>query len=156
MIEVVLPHGETFHLAHAIFDFNGTLATDGRLPDTVRDRLRQLADRLTLHVMTANTTGTAPKVLAGMPIDLVLMSEATGAPQKADFVGRLGAASVVAVGNGHNDAAMLAGAAIGIAVLGAEGTAISVLRAADVVVPRIEDALDCLLEPRRLVATLRP
>lgn len=83
------------------------------------------------------------------------MHDAPGAPQKAELVGRLGAESVIAVGNGRNDVAMLT-AALGIAVLGAEGCAGAALRAADVVVPSISDALDCLLEPRRLVATLRP
>jgi soluble P-type ATPase len=40
-------------------------------------------------------------------------------------------------------------------VIGREGTAAALLGAADVVVTRIEDALDLLLDPRRLVATLR-
>ena len=68
---------------------------------------------------------------------------------------RLGAERVVAIGNGANDAEMLAAAALGIAVLGPEGLATATLRAVDVVVGRIEDALDLLLQPQRLVATLR-
>lgn len=156
MIEVALPHGETFHLGHAVFDFNGTLATDGTLPSPIGDRLRRLADRLTLHVITANTTGSAPTVLAGLPVDLALISERPGAAQKAALVDRLGASSVVAIGNGRNDAAMLTAAALGIVVLGPEGAAGEAFRAADVIVPNIESALDCLLETRRLVATLRP
>jgi len=62
---------------------------------------------------------------------------------------------VVAIGNGANDAAMLQEAALGIAVLGPEGLAAEALLAADVVVASIEDALDLLLRPHRLVATLR-
>lgn len=62
---------------------------------------------------------------------------------------------MVAVGNGANDARMLERAALGIAVLGPEGLALSCLQAADVVVPDILAALDLLLFPRRLVATLR-
>jgi hypothetical protein len=50
---------------------------------------------------------------------------------------------------------MLERAALGIAVLGPEGLALSCLQAADVVVPDILAALDLLLFPRRLVATLR-
>jgi soluble P-type ATPase len=50
---------------------------------------------------------------------------------------------------------MLSSAALGIAVLGPEGLAVEALRAAHVVVARIEDALDLLLHPQRLVATLR-
>jgi soluble P-type ATPase len=50
---------------------------------------------------------------------------------------------------------MLHEAALGICVLGLEGTAVEVLMAADVVAPRVLDALDLLYQPLRLVATLR-
>jgi soluble P-type ATPase len=50
---------------------------------------------------------------------------------------------------------MLRAAAIGVAVLQAEGTAAAALQAADLVVPDINAALDLLLDPQRLIATLR-
>jgi soluble P-type ATPase len=50
---------------------------------------------------------------------------------------------------------MLEAAALGIAVCGAEGAAAHVLQAGDIVVGRIVDALDLLLHPKRLMATLR-
>ena len=50
---------------------------------------------------------------------------------------------------------MLKEAAIGIAVLGPEGMASDLLETADVLVMDINDALDLLLHPKRLVATLR-
>jgi soluble P-type ATPase len=50
---------------------------------------------------------------------------------------------------------MLQAAALGIAVLGPEGLAAEAWQAADVVMASIHDALDLLLHPRRLVATLR-
>jgi soluble P-type ATPase len=67
----------------------------------------------------------------------------------------LGAAQVAAVGNGANDEGMLRAAAVGIAVIQQEGTAVATLCAADVVVPDIRAALDLLIEPQRLIATLR-
>ena len=54
-----------------------------------------------------------------------------------------------------NDLRMLRAAALGIAVLGAEGMDPRLAACARIVVRRIEDALDLLLDPRRLVATLR-
>ena len=45
--------------------------------------------------------------------------------------------------------------AVGFAILGQKGLAVEALRAADLVVGRVEDALDLLLHPQRLVATLR-
>jgi len=62
---------------------------------------------------------------------------------------------VVAIGNGVNDARMLRAAALGIAALGREGLATAALQAADVVVASIEDALDLVLQPERMAATLR-
>ena len=58
-------------------------------------------------------------------------------------------------GNGANDAGMLRLAAIGVAVLAAEGVAISALHAADVLVSGPIDAIELVLKPKRLVATLR-
>jgi soluble P-type ATPase len=51
---------------------------------------------------------------------------------------------------------MLGEAALGIAVVGPEGAASASLAAADVVCGSILVALDLLLEPRALAATLRP
>jgi soluble P-type ATPase len=41
-------------------------------------------------------------------------------------------------------------------VVGPEGAAREAVAAAHLVVARVEDALDLLLRPRRLLATLRP
>ena len=68
---------------------------------------------------------------------------------------RLGHQKVAAVGNGANDRQMLEAAELGIAVLGGEGLAVASLSAADVVAGSIQDALDLLLYPKRLVVTLR-
>lgn len=50
---------------------------------------------------------------------------------------------------------MLRSCALGIAVILAEGASALSLQEADVVVTRVQDALELLLAPRRLFATLR-
>jgi soluble P-type ATPase len=67
----------------------------------------------------------------------------------------MGAERVVAIGNGRNDRLMLEAAALGIAVIGDEGIAAEAASASDIVTRHIRDALQLLLEPRRLVASLR-
>lgn len=62
---------------------------------------------------------------------------------------------MVAVGNGMNDRLMLRTAALGILVLGNEGTSVQALSSADIVVKDILDGLDLLLNPKRIIATLR-
>ena len=156
MIAVDVPAFGALRLRHAVLDFNGTLALDGRLLPGVAQRLRALAAvRHCLHVVTADTTGTATRALAKLPLEVRILGVARQAAAKAAVVNRLGAASVVAIGNGRNDVAMLARAALGIAVCGPEGCAADALAAARVICLDIRDALDLLLTPLRLVATLR-
>jgi soluble P-type ATPase len=59
------------------------------------------------------------------------------------------------VGNGFDDHLMLHSAALGIAVILGEGAASKTLFEADVVCTSIASALDLLLFPQRLAATLR-
>lgn len=77
------------------------------------------------------------------------------AGQKLSLVTQLGLTQTVVIGNGANDVLALAAAALGIAVLGPAGLATPALLAADVMTARIDDALDLLLNPKRLIATLR-
>lgn len=156
MIEVVIPGRQTLRLRYLTLDVNGTLAVDGVLISGVAERLATLRQVLEIHLLTADTHGTQDDI--DRHLDLMAMrlnATRSGAEQKEDHVRVLGADSVVAIGNGVNDVLMLRAAALGIAVIGAEGLAAAALREADIVVTRIEDALDLLLQPRRLAATLR-
>jgi len=70
-------------------------------------------------------------------------------------VRRLGRSRVACIGNGRNDRLMLRAAALGIAVVQAEGASAEALAAADLMVLSATDALDLFLRPRRLIASLR-
>ena len=155
MIEIDVPDFGALALEHLVLDYNGTLARDGVLIDGVAERLRELAGALAIHVLTADTFGTARGVLDGLPCAVTVLGAGDQAAAKAAVVDRLGPRSVVAVGNGRNDRLMLERAALGIAVILEEGAAGAALRAADVVVTRIADALALLGAPARLSATLR-
>ncbi len=155
MIDVTVPGFGALHLRFAVLDFNGTLACDGALMEGVPDRLRALARQLELHVVTADTFGTARQTLGELPVTVTVLGPERQADAKAEYVRRLGADAVVAVGNGRNDRLMLREAALSIAVLGAEGAAAETLAAAQLVCPQIAAALDLLLFPQRLSASLR-
>jgi len=155
MIEIALPLREPLRLQHLILDMNGTVALDGELLPGVRERLAALSEALEIWLITADTQGTLARVGPTLPVKVRSLEPGLGGPQKAALVEALGAAETAAIGNGANDAEMLSRAAVGIAVLGPEGLAAACVHAADVVAPSIEAALDLLLHPRRLVATLR-
>jgi soluble P-type ATPase len=74
---------------------------------------------------------------------------------KAAYVRGLDPVSTACIGNGRNDRLMLRIAGLGIAVIQGEGAALETVREADIVVRDVRDALDLLLNPLRLVATLR-
>lgn len=155
MIEIQIEGWGKASLAHLVLDFNGTLARDGRLIAGTRSRLRRLARRLRIHVLTADTFGRAALELRGCPCRLEILASRNQDGAKARYVRRLGAERVVAVGNGRNDRRMLQAAALGFAVLGAEGAAAESRHAADAVFTGVRDAPDALLRPLRLAATLR-
>ena len=155
MIAIDIPGYGRFGLEHLVLDHNGTLAVDGRLLTGVAQKLRQLAADLRIHVVTADTFGLAQAELAGLPVTVTILPADGQAEAKRDFVARLGADTVIAVGNGRNDRLMLRAAAIGIALVQREGASAETLAAADVVCASIIDALELLDHPKRLVATLR-
>jgi P-type E1-E2 ATPase len=155
MLDLMIPGFGRLELTDAVCDYNGTLAADGLLIDGVHERIQRLSSELRVHVVTADTFGSAATQLQRLPCALVILNAENQAEAKRDFVQSLSAAHVVAIGNGRNDRMMLEAAALGIAVCGAEGAAAHVLQAGDIVVGRIVDALDLLLHPKRLMATLR-
>ncbi len=155
MLELDIPGFGSIRLDHAVSDFTGTLSVQGRLVDGVADRIRRLAEQLTFHVLTADTFGTAGEALEGLPIAFHRLSGAGEDHQKLAYVQQLGAESVVALGNGNNDRAMLRAARVGVAVIEAEGASVQAVQGADLVVTSAPAALDVLLEPRRLRAGLR-
>ena len=155
MINIPIPGFRDLHLKFVVIDFNGTLAVDGQLLPGVVERLGELAAAVELHVVTADTYGTATQALDGLPVRLTIISSEDQPKAKRMHVLRLGAEWTAAIGNGRNDERMMTTASLGIAVMQREGTAASTLAAASVVTNDILHALDLLLHPERLKATLR-
>jgi soluble P-type ATPase len=151
-VTIEIPGRPALELEHLLLDLNGTLTNRGRLIDGVGDRLSQLGRDLELHALSADTFGTLDELADQLRLTAHRIS--SGA-DKLEFLDALGAQRCAALGNGANDVAMLSGAALGIAVIGPEGASTTALRAADVVCRSILDALDLLLDPRAIVATLR-
>lgn len=155
MLEVSIPGSDTLRLDYLVADFNGTIACDGVLLPGVRDGLCRLAEKLAIHIVTADTFGRAKDALAGISCGLAILPSGGQDLAKLLYVENLGAARCVCIGNGRNDRLMLAHAAIGIAVVQQEGAAVETLLAARVAATDISAALGLLLNPTRLVATLR-
>ena len=152
MIRIDIPNRGTIELQHAVFDINGTLAVDGIPIPGVADCLQSLAESLSIHLLTAGTHGNLPVLEQTLGHHLHIIQNGE---EKAAFVQQLGPEGVIAFGNGANDIAMLRLAAVGVAVLVNEGLATGVLQAADVLTTSPIDAIQLVLHPKRLMATLR-
>ncbi len=152
---IAIPGFKQLQLQHLVLDYNGTLARDGQLLEGVEHALAKLAPELDIHVITADTFGSVATQISHLPCSLSIIPTQHQAKAKADYIRHLGVKQVVAIGNGYNDHLMLQEAALGIALAQHEGVAVKALQAADIMVTDIVNALNLLLKPSRLIATLR-
>ncbi len=155
MIELNIPGRGILQLEHLVCDVSGTLSLDGNLPEGLARHLRNLRDRLTIHLVTADSHGRQNLIDAQLGLTAIRISSGDEGAQKAAHVRNLGSHRVIAIGQGANDAAMLKEAALGICVLSREGICVEALLAADLVVPDIFAALELIEKPMRIVASLR-
>jgi soluble P-type ATPase len=155
LIKVDIPGRETLCLKHLVLDYNGAIACDGGLVRGVEEKLNQLADDLSIHIITADTFGTVRQKCLHIKGEIKVLNSSHGMLEKEKFVESLGAENVVAVGNGVNDSLMLKKVALGIVVIGGEGAAQITVKEADILVTSIHDALGLLLNKTRIKATLR-
>src|SRR5512139_796585 len=155
MIEVDIPGWGTLEVQNVVFDLNGTLATDGKIPAEVKQRIKALSENVKLYVLTVDTQGTATQEMKDLKAELVKLGDENSKESKFEFLKTLDLEKTVAIGNGSNDQLILKEAALGIAVLGDEGMSLQAFKSADVVVRSISDAFDLFLKPKRLIATLR-
>jgi P-type E1-E2 ATPase len=155
MIEVDIPGFGPVHLSHLVSDFTGTLSVDGHLLPGVKDGLNRLSEKMTIHILTADTFGRAREALAGVSCQIHILTGPDHDVQKEEYVKKVGPEKVIALGNGNNDRRMLKSAKVGIAVTEEEGCAVEAIMAADIHVRSAISALTLLLNPLRFKATLR-
>jgi P-type E1-E2 ATPase len=155
MIEVSIPGYKSVQLEHLVLDYNGTIACDGNILPGVKKTLELLSAKLDIHVVTADTYGTARTALEGVPCKLTVLPSGGQAKAKLEYIQDLGVRSTACIGNGRNDRLMLDAAAIGIAVIQEEGASSQALKSSGIICNSITSALGLFTDPMRLAATLR-
>ncbi len=155
MIKIEIPGKGIFEIQHLLLDYNGTIASDGKLIQGLEDVLYQMATVISVHVITADTFGTCLSNLNGLPLTIKIIGSSRQDIQKLDYLNKIGAKHTVCVGNGFNDHLMLKNSAIGILVINTEGASATALANADIVCRSSKEALELLLNPQRITATLR-
>ncbi|NLV18644.1 MAG: HAD hydrolase family protein [Bacteroidetes bacterium] len=155
MLTLDIPGRKPVEAEHLVLDYNGTLAVDGCIIQGVADRLKKLSSVIRVHVLTADTFGTAEKELRGIPVILQVIEKENQASQKLNYVTDLGPDKVISIGNGRNDILMLKGSALSIGVIQAEGAYSQIINNVQIICTSIIDALSLLTNENRLIATLR-
>jgi P-type E1-E2 ATPase len=110
---------------------------------------------VTVHLLTADTHGRQAAIDEQLSLTAVRVKPGGESKQKADYVRRLGEERCAAIGQGANDAEMIAVAKLGVCVMSIEGIAKETLLASDLVLPNILSAFELLEKPKRIVASLR-
>jgi len=151
-MEIEIPNVGIKEIKYIVLDYNGTIAKDGKVKNSVKEILRELKD-FEIFVITADTHGSAKENLKECDVKLQILKTSNHTKEKEEFVKSL--KNVFAVGNGSNDSLMLKEAEVGVCVIEDEGASVKSLLNADVVCRSIEEALGLVLKPKRLIATLR-
>jgi soluble P-type ATPase len=153
MLALNIPGTGRFNFHHLVLDFNGTIAFGGELIPGVAERVKLLSEDVEIHVITADTNGSVAEQCSGLPVTVRVLQSDDHTGEKGRFV--LDLDGVICMGNGANDEAMFEAADIAISITGREGCATSTLLKSDIVIGNILDAMDLLLNPNRMIATLR-
>ncbi len=154
-MQINIPGRKSFVIKSIVFDYNGTIAIDGKLIKGISENINELASRFHFYVITADTYGSVSKELEDINCEVIKIPESEQDISKLDFVRKIGADTTLAIGNGRNDKLMLKEAILGVGILQDEGICTETLMNSDIVIKSILDVFAYLRNPNRLIATLR-
>ena len=152
---VKIPGRQSIEIKDIVFDYNGTIAIDGKLISDVSKKINELSASFNFYVITADTYGTVKKELENTNCKVITIPALSQDMAKLNFVKELGLNTCLSVGNGRNDKLMLKETVLGIAILQDEGLCTETLLNSDILVKSIFDVFAFLKDSNRLIATLR-
>ncbi|PHS39894.1 MAG: haloacid dehalogenase [Sulfurovum sp.] len=150
-----IPNYKKLEIKNILFDYNGTLAKNGKVGKKRKRLLQKICEQYQVYVITADTFGSVEKELNGLDLEVIVLSSNNHTKEKKDFLKTIGKKNTIALGNGNNDAKMLKSAVVSMSIIGDEGCAKKTLLSSDIICKSIIDAMELILYPKRLIATLR-
>lgn len=155
MIKIDIPGRESLELENLVFDFNGTMAVDGRILENIKEQLSELSKIINIYVITADTYGMAQEECEKVNLKVITIPTGCAGKHKSDLVKRLGKNVTATIGNGFNDIEMFKEAKLSVAVIEGEGTCSKLIINSDIVTRSIKEALNLFLTPNYIKADLR-
>ncbi|MES2437129.1 MAG: hypothetical protein V4519_03875 [Patescibacteria group bacterium] len=136
-----------------ILDLNGTLTVKGIIPEGVKVRLTTLKSQgYRILFFTGNTRNNADEIATSLGIEWILAESGVA---KRDEALKIDPKTCVSIGNGQIDLELMKVVKLRIVTLQSEGVHVQTLLNSDIVIPSITDALDLLIDPATLIATMR-
>lgn len=154
-MHIEIPGYKILDLKYLLLDYNGTIALDGHMSDSVKKLIHEISKDLEIFVLTADTHGTAASECSGLPVTLKTFPSDDAMMSKLEILDTLDRTHCCAIGNGRNDTLMCASAELSICIMGEEGCYSHLMAQTHITVKSIENALELLLKQKRLIATLR-
>ena len=155
MLEINIPGRKKMLIENIVFDFNGTLAVDGRLSETIKEEIIEINKFLKVFILTADLYGTVDKQCKNLEVYIETFSGSNTAIEKNKIVQKIGKQKTITIGNGLNDVLMMKDSILSIGVIGKEGICSQLLIFCDIIVNDIMDVFDMLHNTNRISATLR-
>lgn len=152
-MKYILQHGIEWELNTLVLDLNGTLSVHGKIIDGVRSRLSHLKNLgFEIILLTGDQRGTGREIADSLGIELKI---AKTSGEKERVMKLFNKNNVVSIGNARIDLGMFYLSKLRIATIQGEGIHPRIISNVDVLVTSINDALDLLLNPDSLIATLK-
>lgn len=155
MLVYNIPGIGKIEIENVVFDYNGTIAVDGKLIDEAKELIIKLKEYANIYILTADTYGTVKKECMELGVEVLTFPKEMVCLSKKEIVEKLGAEKTICVGNGFNDIEMFKICKISIAVMENEGCSGKLLAYSDIVTKSIKDAINIVLSKNRMKATLR-
>ena len=92
MLEITIPGFGLAKLEHLVSDYTGTLSIDGTLIPGVKEQLNNIAQFLSVHIVTADTFGTARGEVKDIKCETIFLTGEDQDIQKEDYIKKLGSA----------------------------------------------------------------
>lgn len=153
-MEYIIPwHKKLFNLNTLILDLNGTISIDGVLISWVKEKISELK-KMGWEVLLCSwdTQWTAAKIAKNIWATIHICKNQK---DKEKILKKYVAKHCVAIGNWNIDIQLMKKCKLSIAVIQAEWCSQQAIRTSHIVCTNINDALNILLLPKRLIATLR-
>ena len=155
MLLYEVPGRNNIEIENVVFDYNGTIAVDGKILEGVEELLLDFKDDVDIYILTADTYGTVKKECINLHAEVLTFPNGNASEFKKNIVKELNGEKTICVGNGFNDISMFKESVISIAVIEGEGASGLLLRHADIVTRSILEAIEIILNKDKIKAVLR-